>query len=530
MGQIKSDTTSYEYHLNLGQELNLAYNFPESIRHIESAIRIAKKEHNLKNQINAEISLAELMRRTQNYTVGLEILYSQKNFEQFPLLHVRRLGRMTALYSEGAYFPDMFPSDVKLEDSIALFLDQAISISMNHSFEKEEASLRNELGLFLMRTDKRQESLTHLRRAAEIYKDLKDTVNYIRPMMRLMENRMIISNNMESFDSIATELVSLVDGKGWYSLEAELFKLVGSGHAFRGDSLEYYKWLYRAEKSAAEFNNLMHLEDIESIEVRFQTEKYKKEAAESRLTSSRKSKQLAKEEAERKKLNNILLLVCLALAVVAGILFRERRVKRKMNFVNSELQTANEKYELLLIESNHRIKNNLQMIISLIDYSKEEVGKNGEAALQRVSNKIETIGTLHKHLNEHVHFEKVKVDLFFDEIIQLYLNISSDELRVTRSLDSIEMKNERIIYLGLLLNELLSNTIEHNESEIKEVSIEVTTNGTRASFYYSDHGARKSTNVEGQGSVLIKKMIRRVGGKEYVFDHSTGTYQFKFDV
>jgi two-component sensor histidine kinase len=523
------DTSSYDYHLNLGQEHNLAYKFPESIRQIEVAISIAKKEHNLEKQLTAEVSLAELMRRTQNYRTGLDILYAQDEYKRFPKVYVRRLGRMAALYSEGAFFPEIFSGDVNVEDSIKAFLKEAISISVINNFEDEEASLSNELGLFLMRKGKRQESIPHLQRSAELYMKLGDTVNYVRPMIRLMENCMMISNDMERFDSIAETLLPMTNGKGWYSLEAELFTFIGSGCVHRGDSLGYYKWLLRSEQSSAEFNKLMHSEKLASIEVRFETEKFQKEAIKSKLESTQKSKQIERDGLERKKLNYLLFALAIVLCGLIVFIIRERKIKRKVNQINTDLHVANEKYELLMIESNHRIKNNLQMIISLLEYSGDDIVQNGEKALKRISTKIETIGILHKHLNKNVHFEKVRVDTFFDEILSLYQNLSISQFSITKDVYSLAMKNERIVYLGLILNELLSNTIEHNQSDIKIVKIEVILFNENYLFRYCDNSPIQENSIEGMGSALIIKLIRRVGGKNFQINKSNGAYEFKFN-
>jgi two-component sensor histidine kinase len=527
--QNSIDTTSYEYHIKLGQEYNLAYKFPESIKQIEIAIDIAKKEFNLEKQLNAEISLAELMRRTQNYRTGLTILYGQKKYAQFPKIHVRRLGRMAALYSEGASLSETFLNKVNVVDSVGAFLKEALFISVKNHFQEEEASLRNELGLFLMRRKKREESIPHLKKAAELYMKFGDTVNYIRPMMRLMENSMMLSNNMQRFDAIADTLLSLTNGKEWYSLEAELYKFVGSGRLHRDDSLGYYKWLLRSEKSSAEFNKLVHSDKLASIEARFETERYKKEAVESKLESSQKTKQLKQKSLERRQLVYLLIVLVLVLFGTVFFIIRERKTKRKVNQINTNLLLSNEKYELLMVESNHRIKNNLQMIISLLEYSSEDVIENGEKALKRISTKIETIGALHNHLNENVHFEKVRVDRFFDEILGLYQNISASQFKITKDFLPLEIKNERIIYLGLILNELLSNTIEHNESDINHVKIEVLQSNKRYVFRYCDNSPQKETDLQGTGSILIKKLIRRVGGIDFQINKERGLYEFKFN-
>ncbi|WP_299888086.1 sensor histidine kinase [uncultured Lacinutrix sp.] len=529
IGQNDEINESYEYYIDIADKLNRNYQFSESIEAIEKAILISKKENNLYKRLSSEISLAELMRRTKNYKKGLEILYTQKDIKQFPLLQVRRLDRMSALYSEGSYYKETFSNNVNVTDSVQAFLEKAISISIKNKFENHEASLRNQMGLFLMRKEKRLQSRPHLLRSAELFKKIGDTANYLRPMMHIMENN-IMFNNMQSFDSIGKHLLTLTKGKKWYSVEAELFKKIGAGYLHRGDSITYYKWLDRAGNNYIEYYKRINSEQMAAFKVRFETDKFKREALESNLISSQKSKKLDQEKKEKKNIiyfSGILLLILFSAGV---FIIRERKLKQKVHRINTDLEFANEKYELLMIESNHRIKNNLQMIISLLDYSNNDFINNGPKALKRVSSKVETIASLHKHLNENVHFEKVRIDLFFEEVIALYKNITTYQLVIKRDILPLEIKNERIVYFGLILNELLSNTIEHNISDIKNVNVEISIEGDSCVFVYCDFSQLVETESIGMGITLIKKLIRRVGGNNLCVDKLTGSYKFKFNV
>jgi hypothetical protein len=68
---------NYKYHIDLAEKLNRTYRFDESIVKLQKAIIITKnnKEHQI---LSAEISLAELIRRTKNYIKGYEVLTSPK--------------------------------------------------------------------------------------------------------------------------------------------------------------------------------------------------------------------------------------------------------------------------------------------------------------------------------------------------------------------------------------------------------------------------------------------------------------------
>ncbi|MCJ8289081.1 MAG: sensor histidine kinase [Crocinitomicaceae bacterium] len=522
-GQSGCDTC-YQYHMDLADEYNLVFQFAESITEIEFAIEIAKNEKDIERQLNAEITLAELMRRSSNHHIGLEILYAQKEHINYPEIYVRRLGRMAALYTEGK-----FPDNVNKHDSIYLFLEEALSISIEHNFKEEEASLRNELGALFMHKSKYKESSTHLTRSAELYQELGDSINYTRPMIWLMYNDLAF-NKMKAFDEKAKKLLDWTKDKKWYALEKDLFAIVGKGFLHRGDSTGYYKWIYRSLESAVKLKKIVYSKKLASFKVLYETGKFQKELIESNFDSTQKSEQLEKEASHNRQLNLLLIMMSLLLLSTVLLIVRGIRRKRKVDKINSDLEYANEKYEILMVESNHRIKNNLQMIISLLEYSSQDVIDNGEKALKRISTKIETIGALHKHLHENVHFEKVRVDDFFNEVLNLYQHLSSEQLNVLKNIEPIEIENERIVYLGLILNELLSNTIEHNTSKVKEIKLDVIASKESCLFRYSDNNAQQEADNVGTGIVLIKKLIRRVGGTDFQVNKANGTYEFKFHV
>ena len=527
-GQGARDT-SYQYHMNLADEYNQVYLLAESISEIELALEIAKKEKDVERQLNAEITLAELMRRSRNYDEGLAILYAQKEHIHYPELYVRRLGRMAALYAEGNRIKGHFPAALNVNDSIYMFLDEALLMSLKHKLKKEEASLRNELGLFLYHRKRLPESIPQLTRSAELFEQLGDSINYMRPMMSLMRADLALGD-MKSFDEKSERLLVWSEGKKWYSEEEELYGTIGTGCLQRGDSIGYYKWELRSTKSGREFTRLLYTRKLASFKVLYETGEIQKELTESNFESTLKSEQLEIEASHNRQLNILLIVMLLLLAGTFVLILRAVKRKKKVDRINADLEYANEKYEILMVESNHRIKNNLQMIISLLEYSSEDVIDNGEKALKRISTKIETIGALHRHLHENVHFEKVRVDLFFNEVLNLYQNLSSEQFNIQKNIEPIEIENERIVYLGLILNELLSNTIEHNNLKIKIIKLDVLVSEDSCVFRYSDNYKQHETDNVGTGIVLIKKLIRRVGGVEFQVNKTIGLYEFKFHV
>ena len=243
--------------------------------------------------------------------------------------------------------------------------------------------------------------------------------------------------------------------------------------------------------------------------------------------------------AERRSAELIIYVSILGVLVfgILVLLFRQRTLNKqvrsvnlKLNALNGDLHQANEKYHMLIVESNHRIKNNLQMIISMLQYTSKDLGPDNQLAIDALTSKIHTISALHKHLYADVHNERVNLGTYFKEIVSLYVEISSANFSFNDQIDQVEIRSERIIYFGLIFNELLSNSIEHNQAEAPQISLRIYKQDDNYLFAYEDGEKRPENEKAGMGTQLIAQLIRRIGGQNYEFSSHNGRYQFEFEV
>jgi len=230
--------------------------------------------------------------------------------------------------------------------------------------------------------------------------------------------------------------------------------------------------------------------------------------------------ELEKEAEQRKELIlyfSFLLIFCIGIVI---LLVRERKLKKLVD-------KANEKYHMLLVESNHRIKNNLQMIISMLEYSSKDLEDKDSFAFKRMSGKIQTISALHKHLYLDVHNERVDMRAYFEEIVSLYQEISNGTFSIQLNIDDISIQSERMVYFGLIFNEMISNTLEHSNSIDKTIYFSSTKSENGFQLVYQDNSSFEISK-NGTGIELIEQLIKRIEGDHFKFEGSTGKYQFEF--
>ena len=497
------------------QELSSSFLYADALEEYAKAIEIAKDNGLHEERISAQISLAELLRSTRDFDHAYRLITSIEGVEQFPYLQVRLFGRLAAIYHE-----KQFPDEMKPYDSVHHYLKLAIPIAEREGFELEEAALKNELGQWLYTRTDPKEAEPYLIRSSDIFKRMNDTANYVNVMGNLIDCY-YDQGLIQKGNDLAFFVLDMVREDKWTTLRPRIYDLLSEQAKKRGDSLDYYRW----EKSSLDgkllYVQMLKEKQLSKLLVLNETQRLIDQKQEAERLTFEKEEELRREEKRRRELFIYLAILVVLVIGVFFLLWRENRLK-------VELDKANNRYQLLVVESNHRIKNNLQMVVSMLRFAKKDKGKSKEDSIAAISNKIHIISSLHEHLHMDILRQKLSLKVYFKEIVDSYLEMDPS-IDLESSVDPIEIDSERIVYLGLILNEMLSNTIEHNGSEQKRVSIVVKKENQSNSFYYTDYHPRTDGVQNNTGMLLIKRLIGRLKGKDFSISEDSYTYNFEFD-
>ncbi|MCH2223664.1 MAG: sensor histidine kinase [Crocinitomicaceae bacterium] len=509
LGQKVASSGSFEDSYFLAKKYEDVALFAEASEEINKAIEIASFHNQEKKVIMGKIFLAELMRKTGDFEEGLSILKKLDKSGNHPSLHAEKLGRIAALYNEGANDLD----DSRKYDSVRHYLDSALILANKYDLKNIQAGLYNELG-YSISNYYSDSGLYYLQLASDLFLETKDTHNYVGArtnMLRTFETREDSANVMRIFN----ELFDIVQDKEWYTAERELYAVISSYYNKKKDTASANYWALKSCK-----REVTNLESTGSLKLNafrtlYEIEKYENEIEE-------KGIQIEKEVKIKKELNIYLAVLLILILGSIMLLIRERKLKRR-------IVEANDRYQVLLVESNHRIKNNLQMIISMLKYASKNLKKSDAKAFDHMSGKIRTISALHKQLYLEVHNERIEINQYFSAIIELNDKISSDAFLLEKKIDKVEIKSERIVYFGLIFNEMLSNTIEHKKGLDKKVKILIEKQGDLFFFMYQDYSSFDENNSSGTGLNLIKQLVNKVGGVRFSLDGKVGKYEFYFN-
>lgn len=210
----------------------------------------------------------------------------------------------------------------------------------------------------------------------------------------------------------------------------------------------------------------------------------------------------------------------------------------KLN-LNLELQNetvlAKNKENITLIkEVHHRVKNNLQIIISLLRMQRSEIdSEENKEQFNVVINRVMTMSMIHQKLYQEKEPSRINIMGYINDLSIELLSVANRkvELEIESSEEYAGLKT--IVPLGLLVNELISNSLKHAYAEDNKAIIHFEIkpkNNREIIFIYSDNGIWTEHNKNeksGFGLDLIEVLTEQLDGtysregSQYTFEINT---------
>ena len=179
----------------------------------------------------------------------------------------------------------------------------------------------------------------------------------------------------------------------------------------------------------------------------------------------------------------------------------------------NKLEIALEEKEVLLRELNHRVKNNMQTIISLIRLQNDEIeDAKINMLLSTIQNRISAMSHLHELLYRKDTITFVDAYEYFERIVHEIQQSFEHNIEVEYD-TNCTLSAESAIYCGLIINELLTNSFKHafDENESGFIKIDFFKNDNEYSLIYSDNGKGYDPTIkkESLGLILIETLTKK---------------------
>ncbi|BAY78594.1 multi-sensor signal transduction multi-kinase [Nostoc linckia NIES-25] len=158
--------------------------------------------------------------------------------------------------------------------------------------------------------------------------------------------------------------------------------------------------------------------------------------------------------------------VQLAIAIQQSSIFEQAQTELiHRQKVERKLRSALAEKEVLLKEVHHRVKNNLQIVSSLLQLQSHTI-KDPEVikVLRESQNRIESISLIHKNLYTSANIGKIDVGEYIHNLATSLLisyQIVPGRIALETEIDSVSLNIDQAIACGLAINELISNALKH---------------------------------------------------------------------
>ncbi len=196
-------------------------------------------------------------------------------------------------------------------------------------------------------------------------------------------------------------------------------------------------------------------------------------------------------------------------------------LSRKLNHTKA-LASALNTQQILIRELHHRVKNNLQFIVSLYRLKlRPYLDFDGRKKLSEAEGNIHSIGKIHEILYAHQNIEKLDASAYLEDLLkEIKRGYPKRNLTITTKSD-MSLKVDDAIYCGLIVNELVTNAIKYafEPDEKGEVFILLEQNGKDISLKISDNG--KGFEWEAHKTSFGLSLVERL-----VKDELHGTLEF----
>ncbi|MFY0631318.1 MAG: sensor histidine kinase [Flavobacteriaceae bacterium] len=274
-------------------------------------------------------------------------------------------------------------------------------------------------------------------------------------------------------------------------------------------ALNYYKLFKQASDSSLLQTENRKVEEIQS-RYNYETESLKNEVLEQDLTNEKQQK------------NNLLIGLIVLVVLIGSLVFlamnltkRRKEIKSK----NVDLTSTLDKNKLLLRELNHRVNNNLALILSLVKFQYYEIDEpKYKDKFQSLEHRIKTIAAAHEQLlysKENIEGEEYDVQEYLSKITNALIDISTKSVQLNLDAKSINLNIDTMLPIGILINELMSNSLKHAVYEdILIIDIQISLQQSNIGIIYKDSGTtfKETKNTKSLGVSIINSMVKQLKG------------------
>lgn len=517
--------------LHLNKQIALSYlnRQDEGLKELLKGLKIAEHNKNEDGIGKMHYKLAVVYEYKGEKEKEYKALLTGKHYlkKSENLLFIANVNSALALYHLGSSYLD----------SAVYYAQECLSYFESQGLTEEVGNSYGTLGNVEFERKNYDQAITYFKKALEKFDD-KESQNYAGYLFNIGFAYNKLGNYTAALDYIERSLVVrkklniAVDLKESYQGLAETYQKIGDyKSAFENLTL------YQAYKDSV-FNETKN-KQLAELETQYETEKKDKAIAD-----LEQEKELQNLRADKQQAQIYLGAAGLVILLgVSGLLFRQASQRKKHNqeleVKNTEIAKQNAERELLLKEIHHRVKNNLQIISSLLSMQtrglKDEKMKD---AMKESQSRVKTMALIHEKLYQYENLSKINMQEYIQQLSDFLTQTyrSDKDIKITINAADINLDMDMAVPLGLITNELLSNSLKYAFEDRNQGEIIINFSQKDSGSYTllikdTGKGLNDQLDIENAKSLglkLVKTLTRQINGQLKIVSQPGASFEIEF--
>lgn len=222
---------------------------------------------------------------------------------------------------------------------------------------------------------------------------------------------------------------------------------------------------------------------------------------------------------------NKIILALLGLIVILGLgyyaYYQKQKNNQQLSEKNAIISKALNDKDILLREIHHRVKNNLQVISSLLNLQSKHIqDKQALGAIKEGRDRVRSMAMIHQNLYREENLMGIDIGEYIQQLAENLFssyNIEQSKVGLSISVDKMNWDVDDAIPLGLILNELISNALKYafQEKENGVLTIALKTHANKVTLMVKDNGPGlpegwSIDNQQSFGYQMIKSFAKKM--------------------
>ncbi len=411
-------------------------------------------------------------------------------------------------------------------DSALKNLFRSVDIKKSTGDRNAVGTTLNLIGETYLSQSKTKEAEPYFRESLSIKKEFGERLNQAIALNNLGKVKLLL-NDLREAENFIHEAEDHIRVAG--SLDELRKNLELKVQLYRNRS-DYKKALHFANELMIVKDSLLDQEKVESLasmQAQYETEKKEQQIS---MLEQDKALQHAELKTKQTWIQSLTVIVTLITVIAALLYYSYRQSQRNKNRV-----------ENLLKELHHRVKNNLQVLSSVLSLqSRHLTDENAIQVIKSSESRVNTMALIHKKLYSDQDNRTINLKEYIQELVTYLMHTYglSHKLEFTLNSTDIYLDVDKAIPTGLILNEIVSNALKYayndhptptllisiSASQSNELTLQITDNGPGIPEA-DQHEAPQSFGLR-----MVKTLTRELKGKISVQSYTGTTFTLQIPV